>query len=233
MFSATLALAAIFGTATAHYTFPSLVYKGVTTDPWVNVRETNNYNTLAPVTDVTSEDLRCYTSETDAKASTLTVAAGDQLSFHVNDALTIYHQGVVNVYMAQVPSGSDAASFAGDGDIWFKVFEIPAVTDGGTSISFPAQNVPSVNFTIPAALPSGQYLVRMEAIALHVASTFGGAQFYIACGQINVTGGGSGSPSPKVAIPGVYTGNEPGILINIYYPIPANYTQPGPAVWSG
>ena len=131
------------------------------------------------VTDVTSEDLRCYTSETDATATTLTVAAGDELSFHVNDALTIYHQGVVNVYMAQVPSGSDAASFAGDGDIWFKVFEIPAVTDGGTSISFPAQNVPSVNFTLPAALPSGQYLVRMEAIALHVASTFGGAQFYV------------------------------------------------------
>lgn len=43
------------------------------------------------------------------------------------------------------------------------------------------------------------------------------AQFYISCGQINVTGGGSGSPGPLVAIPGVYTGNEPGIMINIYY----------------
>ncbi|KAF7325326.1 hypothetical protein MVEN_02633300 [Mycena venus] len=26
---------------------------------------------------------------------------------------------------------------------------------------------------------------------------------------------------------------EPGILINIYCPIPATYTQPGPAVWTG
>ncbi|TFY73384.1 hypothetical protein EWM64_g10628 [Hericium alpestre] len=68
----------------------------------------------------------------------------------------------------------------------------------------------------------------MEAIALHVAQTFGGAQFYLSCGQINVTGGGSGTPGPLVAIPGVYTGYEPGILININYPIPANYTQPGP-----
>ena len=33
------------------------------------------------------------------------------------------------------------------------------------------------------------------------------AQFYIACAQINVTGGGSGTPGPLVAIPGVYTGN--------------------------
>ena len=31
-----------------------------------------------------------------------------------------------------------------------------------------------------------------------------------------MVGGGSGTPGPKVAIPGVYTGNEPGILINIY-----------------
>ena len=28
----------------------------------------------------------------------------------------------------------------------------------------------------------------------------------LSCGQINVTGGGSGSPGPVVAIPGVYTG---------------------------
>ena len=43
------------------------------------------------------------------------------------------------------------------------------------------------------------------------------AQFYLSCAQVKVTGGGNGSPSPLVSIPGVYTGNEPGILINIYY----------------
>lgn len=88
----------------------------------------------------------------------------------------------------------------------------------------------------------------MEAIALHVAQTYGGAQFYISCGQVQVTGGGSGTPGPLVSIPGVYTGyvsfffalemilrlivwvggQEPGILININWPIPTNYTQPGP-----
>lgn len=46
----------------------------------------------------------------------------------------------------------------------------------------------------------------MEAIALHVASTYGGAQFYISCGQINVSNGGDGTPGPLVSIPGVYTG---------------------------
>lgn len=67
-------------------------------------------------------------------------------------------------------------------------------------------DLPSVTFTVPRNLPSGQYLVRMEAIALHVAQSFGGAQFYISCGQVEVTGGGSGTPGPLVSIPGVYTG---------------------------
>ena len=47
----------------------------------------------------------------------------------------------------------------------------------------------------------------MEAIALHVAQSYGGAQFYISCGQVEITGGGSGTPGPTVEIPGVYTGN--------------------------
>ncbi|KAG7448519.1 glycoside hydrolase family 61 protein [Guyanagaster necrorhizus] len=214
---------------TAHYTFPSLVVDGVTTSPWVNVRMTNNYNTQDPVTNVSSPDLRCYDSATGATATTITVAADSELGI-MSDG-TMYHPGVVNVYMAK--ASCDVDSFAGDGAVWFKVYEIPPVTNGGTSITFPSQNQAGVSFTIPKNLPSGQYLVRMEQIALHAAANFGGAQFYISCGQIEVTGGGSGTPGPLVSIPGVYTGNEPGIKINIYSPVPANYTQPGPAVWSG
>lgn len=41
-----------------------------------------------------------------------------------------------------------------------------------------------MNFTIPAATPPGDYLVRFEHIALHSAGVMKGAQFYIACGQI-------------------------------------------------
>lgn len=52
-----------------------------------------------------------------------------------------------------------------------------------------------------------------------MAQSKGGAQFYIACGQVKVTGGGGTIPRPTVKIPGVYTGNEPGILINIYSPV--------------
>lgn len=116
-------------------TFPSLVVGGTTTPAWVNVRQTNNFNTQAPVTDVTSADFRCYDSATNPTAQTITVPAGSTLGIQSDG--TIYHPGVVNVYMAKAPS--DVSSFAGDGAVWFKVYEISAVTNGGQSISFPAE----------------------------------------------------------------------------------------------
>ena len=84
-----------------------------------------------------------------------------------------------------------------------------------------------------------------------MAQSVGAAQFYLSCGQITITGGGSGTPSPLVAFPGAYSATDPGILIDIYYPVvclfcysiweictlmekqPKSYTFPGPAVWTG
>jgi hypothetical protein len=76
-----------------------------------------------------------------------------------------------------------------------------------------------VSFNIPASVPSGEYLLRVEHIALHSAGSSGGAQFYISCGQVNVTGGGSGTLTDLVAFPGAYKATDPGILIDIYYPV--------------
>jgi len=224
-----VAAAGMVAKVAAHYTFPVFLTGTTASSDWEYTRMTNNYESNNPVTDVTSADLRCYDSAESGIADTVTVAAGSTIG--MNASPNMYHPSVVNVYMAQAPSGTDVADWAGDGAVWFKVYQISAVTDGGTSITFPAQNAQGVSFTIPTELPSGQYIVRVENIAIHVAETYGGAQFYIGCANVEVTGGGSGTPGPLVSIPGVYTGYEPGILIDIYYPIPANYTQPGPAVW--
>lgn len=137
---------------------------------------------------------------------------------------------------------------AGTDKTWFKVYEQKPTFENGqlvfpstsTSRPFPLAFPPelpppttnpnhicaaqqSFEFTLPKSLPSGQYLARVEQIGLHVASSFQGAQFYIGCAQINVVDGGNGSPAPLVSIPGVYTGYEPGILINIYN-VPSNFT---------
>ncbi|KAJ2912652.1 hypothetical protein MD484_g7765, partial [Candolleomyces efflorescens] len=231
-----------------HYTFPALLVGGSSTGDWVNVRRTNNFNSNGPITDVSSQDFRCYNSQGAASASTARVSAGSRIGFKANQG--VYHQSVrsplsqiilavpdlpaeqvTNIYMARAPG--NVSTWDGSGNVWFKVHEVPAVTNGGSSISFPAMNVDRYEFTLPSSLPAGQYLVRVENIAVHGASSFGGAQFYISCAQIEVTGGGGGNPGPLVAIPGVYTGREPGIMLNIYYPVPTNYVMPGPAVWRG
>ncbi|TFK23795.1 endoglucanase II [Coprinopsis marcescibilis] len=232
MLKANVILAAILSCASlasAHYTYPTLLVNGQATGDWVNVRRTNNFNSNGPVTDVSSADFRCYTSQTNARSSTANVSAGSRIGFQSNQA--VYHPSVTNVYMARAPG--DVSSWDGSGEVWFKVHEVSANTNGGTQMTFPSQNSNKVEFAVPRNLPSGQYLVRVENIALHGASSFGGAQFYISCAQINVTGGGSGNPGPLVAIPGVYTGREPSIMLNIYYPVPRTYNNPGPAVWTG
>ncbi|KAJ7761682.1 glycosyl hydrolase family 61-domain-containing protein [Mycena metata] len=233
--SGLVAVAILAAKVSAHYTWPDLILPGgVITSDWEYVRQTNNWEDLNPVTDVTTDDIRCYTSNETDTSSTVTVTAGSTIGLNV--PITLYHPGVANIYMAKAPAGTDVADWDGSGTVWFKastlIYEIPAVANGET-ITFPSQNLAQVTFTIPADTPSGQYLIRAEHIALHVAQVYGGAQFYIACAQVEVTGGGTGDPGPLVAFPGAYTFLSVHYSINIYYPISTNYTQPGPPVWTG
>ncbi|KAK4182100.1 fungal-specific transcription factor domain-protein [Podospora australis] len=84
---------------------------------------------------------------------------------------------------------------------------------------------------IPADLPSGDYLLRAEAIALHAAGGAGGAQLYMTCYQLTVTGSGNASP-PTVSFPGAYKSSDAGIQVNIHSAM-SNYVVPGPAVYAG
>ncbi|KAJ8701678.1 hypothetical protein PTI98_000440 [Pleurotus ostreatus] len=225
------ALVALASGVSAHYRFTSLIVGTTTTSPYQYVRSNTNSN--SPITDVTSNDLRCNAGglASGPSTQTATVSAGTTVGFALDQA--IFHQGTLNVYMAKAPDNVAASDFDGSGTVWFKVHEIVPVTDGGSSITWTTDNLTQFSFQLPDALPSGQYLLRVEHIALHGASSFGGAQIYISCAQLNVINGGNGAPGPLVAIPGVYDGHEPGIQINIYWPVPVSYTQPGPAVWLG
>ncbi|KAL6151144.1 hypothetical protein ACJQWK_11023 [Exserohilum turcicum] len=226
-FTAAVALAT---TATAHYTFPDLTWNDKTTGDWVNVRQTANYQSNGPVQDVTSDAIRCYQRSPSTTAKTLTVKAGDTLGFKAGT--TIGHPGPVQFYMAKVPEGKTAATWDGSGEVWFKVSSEKAEITNG-QIDWPSHGKDKVSFKTPSTLPKGEYLLRIEHIALHSASSVGGAQFYISCAQVNVEGSGTGNPGPKVAFPGAYKATDPGVQVNIYYPVPTNYAPPGPAVWLG
>jgi hypothetical protein len=92
-------------------------------------------------------------------------------------------------------------------------------------------NCGKVYFQVPKDIAPGNYLVRAEVIALHVAGSVGGAQFYMSCYQLTVAGSGSASPA-TVRFPGAYSATDPGILINIHTTL-SGYTIPGPAVYEG
>lgn len=71
------------------------------------------------------------------------------------------------------------------------------------------------NVTLPANIAPGNYIIRHEIIALHLANEMGGAEFYPSCSQLNITGGGAGAPAPAelVALPGAYADDDPGIYV--------------------
>ncbi|KAF1941548.1 hypothetical protein EJ02DRAFT_347565, partial [Clathrospora elynae] len=191
-------------------TFPSLTG---TTD-WQAVRQTVNHYSNAGLSDVTSDQIRCYTTTGSQEAPVIqSVAAGSSVSF--TSAPAIFHPGPLQFYLAKVPDSQTATTWDGSGNVWFKIYAEPAIISGG-QISWASLNKGSVGVTIPKNTPSGDYLLRVEHIALHQASNVGGAQFYISCAQIKVTGGGSGVPGPLVSFPGVYKATDPGIKVNIY-----------------
>ncbi|CCC10875.1 hypothetical protein SMACR_04106 [Sordaria macrospora] len=215
--------------ARAHYTFPRLVVDGKAEEKdWTITRMTKNAQSKQGVESATSGDIRCYSSQT--AGSVATVPAGSTI--HYISTQQINHPGPTQYYLARVPAGSSATKFDGSGAVWFKIFTTMPKMDKNKQLTWPGQNqYTTVNATIPANVPSGEYLLRVEQIALHMASQPNKAQFYIACSQIQITGGGNGSPGPLVSLPGAYKTNDPGILVNLYSMQPDAYQPPGPSVW--
>ncbi|KAI1084929.1 glycoside hydrolase family 61 protein [Whalleya microplaca] len=225
-----LPLLLLAATTSAHYRFSKVVINGeAEANEWTAVRKTKNYQSNGGVTSVDSPDMRCY--QASAGTSTATIGAGETLGFVANAAVT--HFGPVQFYMAKVPDNADINTWEPAGNVWFKAGSISAVPPLGSSeATWPAYNKQIVEFTVPKNVPSGKYLVRVESIALHQAQSVGGAQMYLSCAQVDVTGGGTGTPGPLVAFPGAYKASDPGLIWS-YYPVPTTYTAPGPAVWEG
>lgn len=135
--------------------------------------------------------------------------------------------------MTKVSDASTADGSTG----WFKIFQDGWAKAGasGDDDSWGTKDLNAccgrMDVKIPSDLPSGDYLLRAEVIALHTAGSSGGAQLYMTCYQLSVTGSGSASPA-TVNFPGAYKASDPGILVNIHAALD-NYVVPGPAVYSG
>ncbi|CAN9360501.1 unnamed protein product [Alternaria alternata] len=191
---------------------------------WSHVRQAKNWQDNGFVGDVTSNDIRC--NQLKAGTSTLSVAAGSNVKVSVNP--NAYHPGPFQSYLAKVPEGQDINTWDPTGAVWFRIYaEQPKFGSQLTWLS-----AANYDIKIPQCIAPGKYLMRNEHIAIHTAQSKGGAQFYLSCAQLEVTGGGSKAPSNLVAFPGAYKATDPGILININYPIPTSYTNPGPPTFT-
>ncbi|KAF2840989.1 lytic polysaccharide monooxygenase [Patellaria atrata CBS 101060] len=198
------ALAACLNTVSAHYTWTSFIAGGTKTPAFQYVRKNSNMN--SPVASVSSNDIRCNTGSQASAASTqtYTVAAGSTIGMALDQA--VYHIGPILVYMSKAPGS--VSSYDGSGD-WFKVAEVgPTFSTGAWS--WKTTEVSQYTFQVPASTPPGEYLVRFEQIGIHNAQGSGGAQFYINCAQVQITGNGGGSPGPLVKFPGAYKASDPG-----------------------
>ena len=104
---AACSLLAFANTAFAHYRWTKLVANGASTADYQYVRLNTNYN--SPVTDVTSNDIRCNTGTQPnaAKTSTLSVAAGSTIGLGLDQA--IYHQSVTGMFDQHQPTSESLA----------------------------------------------------------------------------------------------------------------------------
>jgi hypothetical protein len=73
--------------------------------------------------------------------------------------------------------------------------------------------IASYQYNIPKCIPNGEYLLRIQSLAIHNPGST--PQFYVSCAQISVTGGGNTNPSPTVKIPGAFKATDPGYTANV------------------
>ncbi|CAG8983748.1 hypothetical protein HYALB_00009844 [Hymenoscyphus albidus] len=228
-------LASVASVATAHSIFSQLVAGG-TTYPVSHAIRTPSYD--GPIQDVTSEYVACNggPNPTMSSSEIINVKAGETvkaswrhtLQSDATDVIDASHKGPTTAYLKKV---SDAKKDSGVGSGWFKIQEqgYNNVTQvwGVTDL---IANAGLQSITIPACTADGQYLLRAELIALHAAGSSGGAQLYMECAQINISGGKGTKTPTTVSLPGAYKATDPGILINIYQTL-TGYTIPGPALF--
>jgi len=236
-FQNTFSAAALLGVASSHTIFTNFINGGTVNALGAGIR-CPSYD--GPITDVTSNYIACNGGSNPTTASNIihNVTAGSTVKARwrhtqtsgSNDVVDPSHKGPVMAYLKKV---SDALTDPGYGAGWFKISEAGltnvasqdwAVTDLIAALG--DQEIP-----IPSCIEDGEYLLRAELIALHGASSSGGAQFYMECAQINISGGTGAKTPTTVSLPGAYKASDPGILINIYQTLTA-YTIPGPAVFT-
>lgn len=175
-----------------------------------------------------TSDIICHLDGQPAN-KTATVSAGGTVEFQWTDW---GHPGPVITYVALCPGECTDPTMDKTALEWVKIdeggFSVPYQTWAAYDL---AANNNSWTVDVPSTLASGNYVFRHEIIAVHGAESLNGAQNYPQCVNIQVTGGGSASPTGTLGTE-LYSETDPGIYFNPYTTL-ENYTIPGPALMAG
>lgn len=180
-----------------------------------------------------SADMICHRDAKNAGGHAV-VAAGDKVFIQWNGWPEGHHGPVID-YLA---SCGDAGCETVDKTSlkFFKIDEVGLIDGSVSPGTWGSDQLIANNNSwlveIPPTIAPGFYVLRHEMIALHQAFDANGAQAYPQCFNLEITGGGSDTPA-GVAATDLYGANDPGVLLNIYYPPLSTYTIPGPALYSG
>lgn len=171
-------------------------------------------------------DIICHKTASNAGGHAV-VAAGDSVFIQWN-TWPESHKGPVIDYLANC--GDSCETVDKTSLEFFKIDGVGLVDGSSAPGTWGSDQLVANNNSwlvqIPSNIAAGNYVLRHEIIALHSAGQDNGAQAYPQCVNLQVTGGGSDTPT-GVKGTELYTASDPGILINIYQSL-SNYEIPGP-----
>jgi hypothetical protein len=195
-------------------------------------------NIYIPPSQFNTSNIACHYNAVPGALS-INITAGDELKLQWNEWPTS-HVGPIQTYLAECQgSCTDAKK---EELAWIKIDELGWLNStgwgethlGGTW----AANVLIANefswvMKIPEVLAEGNYVLRHEIIALHVAEKLDGAQAYPQCVNLRVARGMSGEEKKLdggVLGRDLYGMKDEGILVDVHANI-GGYKIPGPNLW--
>ncbi|KAF2032424.1 endoglucanase IV [Setomelanomma holmii] len=202
-------------------------------------KASNLGNIYVPPDRFNTSDIICHFNATPGVLNVNTTA-GDTLKLKWNE-WPVSHVGPVMTYLAAC-NGS-CAFVKKESLEWVKIDEQGWLNSTGWDTiklggTWATNVLIANNFTwtvqIPADLVAGDYVLRHEIIALHVADKLDGAQVYPQCVNVRVAGEESGDKKLVGGVLGtkLYGMRDNGILVDVHKKI-GGYDIPGPRVWSG
>lgn len=186
-FTTSLPYFSLLSTIFAHTIFQRLEVDGADQGQLVGVRAPSTNN---PVYDVSSSSIACNTGlYSPVSSQVVTIPAGAQVGTwwehliggpqggsDADNPIAASHKGPVQVYLAKVDNAGTAGT---SGLSWFKIWEDGVDSSGKWGVDRMIAGNGWYDFTMPSCVAPGQYLMRVEIIALHSAYTQGQAQFYV------------------------------------------------------